>query len=310
MEDSMTMPHQNCGHRASSEVAQAAMAAERLRLTFVATSIGLVWLGEPSPMHLQSRGTAAGRNGAGGQRRPRRKDAALRDVLAAQSKILAYWHVVSLPYPDPRVRLIPQNYIATFDADMMQHRAAMYASLQHLDRQLEPLRAALDEWTGSPGNATDGEDALRALFAVEWEYPNLEPPEQLLRQEPCAYQRDRQRLSARYRFAVSIAEQSFMSDLGQLLGRLLAVLKPERAGSSEVVSEPVQQLNGLIGRFTRLSLRSNDVLEQMILSARQALIGATPEQLQCNGPFRREVIDQLSLVQATLISVTGAVDLR
>jgi hypothetical protein len=49
--------------------------------------------------------------------------------------------------------------------------------------------------------------SLRGLFAVEWDFPSVEPPEYLLRLNPHLYQQERDRITARFDDAVKLAEE-------------------------------------------------------------------------------------------------------
>src|SRR4051794_10808060 len=69
---------------------------------------------------------------------------------------------------------------------------------------------------------------IQGLFAVEWDFPSVEPPNYLMRIAPEVYQQEQARVSERFEEAVRLAEQSFIDEFARLLSHL-----PERLANGE-----------------------------------------------------------------------------
>src|SRR5207248_9619932 len=104
-------------------------------------------------------------------------------------RIVASWKGMSVPYPEPGIRLIKQDDIGSFNGRMTQYRDELTEAAAFLDRHFEQLKDAARERLGSLFNPADYPPTLQGLFAVEWEFPSVEPPEYLLRLNPTLYQR-------------------------------------------------------------------------------------------------------------------------
>src|SRR5207244_1429541 len=96
---------------------------------------------------------------------------------AARGRIVSYWKYRSLPYPEPGIRLIPQDALATCDVQLTTLQAELDEAVVELDRHFSELVAAARERLGTLFNPSDYPASLRGLFAVAWDYPAVEPPD-------------------------------------------------------------------------------------------------------------------------------------
>ena len=93
---------------------------------------------------------------------------------------------MSLPYPEPGIRLIRQDDIATFDVQMTTLQAELDEAVTQLDQHFGELKAAARERLGRLYNSADYPDSLRGLFELEYDFPAVEPPDYLRQLEPGA----------------------------------------------------------------------------------------------------------------------------
>src|SRR6516164_4836660 len=86
--------------------------AERLRITAAAVRVSLRWFGIRKTLTPEQKSQAAESFGAEGDFLSARKKLldtthpAYKEVTAVRGKVLAYWRSMTLPYPEPGIRLI------------------------------------------------------------------------------------------------------------------------------------------------------------------------------------------------------------
>src|SRR5918997_5408520 len=103
---------------------------------------------------------------------------------------------------------------------MTVFRRELAESVQSLDAHFEQLKAAARDRLGRLFNPADYPPSLLGLFAVEWDYPSVDPPEYLLRLNPHLYQQERARIVSRFDEAVRMAEEAFAAEFGRLVSHL------------------------------------------------------------------------------------------
>src|ERR1700689_8951 len=95
--------------------------AQRLRVTTAAVRVSFTWLGVRKKLTPEQRSQAAESFGAEGDFFFARKKvldpqhAAYKEVTAVRGLVGAYWKSLTLPYPEPGIRLIRQEQIDAFN---------------------------------------------------------------------------------------------------------------------------------------------------------------------------------------------------
>src|SRR6185312_2826209 len=74
---------------------------------------------------------------------------AFRSVTAIRGKVDAYWRGLSLPYPEPGVRLIRHDMVESFASQMADFRTELDDAVAHLYRHYDELKQAARERLGS-----------------------------------------------------------------------------------------------------------------------------------------------------------------
>ena len=86
--------------------------AQRLRATMAAVRVGFTWFGTRKTLTPEQKNQAADTFGAEGQFLSAGKKLldtrhqAFKAVSAVRGRVLSYWKGISLPYPDPGIRLL------------------------------------------------------------------------------------------------------------------------------------------------------------------------------------------------------------
>ena len=200
--------------------------AERLRSTMAAARVSFTWMGTQKTLNTEQKARAAEAFGAEGQYLSAGKKlidtghAAFRAVTAIRGKADAYWRGLSLPFPEPGVRLIRHDVVESFAAQMTDFRTELDDAVADLDRHYDELKQAARERLGSLFNPSDYPETLVGLFGVTWDFPNVEPPDYHVQLSPGLYEAERARVAARFDEAVQLAEQAFVDEFARLVAHL------------------------------------------------------------------------------------------
>jgi len=285
----------------------AAPAAERLRRQFAAVRVAFTWFGVRKALSAEQKAQTAEQFGADGgflsaaKKLLDTKHEAFGRVTALRTQIVAYWKGLTLPYPDPGVRLIRQDDVAGFDARMTGFRAELDASVENLDAHYAQLRTAAADRLGRLYDEADYPPTLRGLFGVEFDFPSVEPPEYLLRLNPHLYDQERQRVAARFDEAARLAEEAFAAEFARLVSHLTQRLAPGPGGERKVFRDSaVENLRAFFGRFRHLSVRGDADLDRLVESAQRAVAGVDAQAVRDSDALRQHVRAELASVQASL----------
>ncbi len=281
--------------------------AQRLRNNFAATRVSFTWFGVRKTLSAEQKALAAEQFGAEGQylsaakKLLDTKHEAFQQVTGIRSQILSFWKGMSLPYPEPGLRLIRQEDVEQFNTRMAELREELRQAVDNLDTYFEQLKSAARDRLGSLYNDADYPATLRGLFGVEFDFPSVEPPEYLLRLNPHLYQQERQRIQQRFDEAVRLAEEAFVSEFGKLVSHLVERLGSDADGSKRVFRDSaVENITSFIERFRTLNVGSSQDLDRLVETAQQAVSGVEPQAVRDSESLRQHVATQLSAVAASL----------
>jgi hypothetical protein len=283
-------------------------AAERLRTTMAACRVQFTWWGVQRALTAERKAQAArafdaeGGFLSAGKRLLDTRAPAFRAVTAIRTKITDSWKGLSLPFPEPGVRLIKLDGVESFDRMMADYRAELDDAVADLDRHFDELKRAAALRLGSLFNASDYPESLRGLFGVSWDFPAIDPPDYLVQLAPDLYQREQERVRARFEEAVRIAEQAFLEDFARLVGHLTErITGANEDGSPKVFRDSaIQNLDEFFDRFRSLNVRSNQQLDELVARAQRAVRNVGAQELRDSEALRGTVATQLSRVQASL----------
>lgn len=281
--------------------------ASRLRTTMAAMRLSFNWFGTRKTLSPEQKAQAAESFGAEGDylsagkkllnvRHPKFKA-----VTGVKSRTVSYFKSVSLPFPEPGLRLIRQNEIKAVDTKMASLRNDLEEAVWELDQHYEELKSAARERLGDLYHENDYPVSLVGLFDVAWEYPSVEPPEYLKQLSPELYQQECQRIRARFSEAVQMAEDAFTEELTKLVEHLAERLTGQHDGKPKVFRDTaITNLTEFFERFGRLNIRSSEQLDDLVEEAKGVVRGVQPQQLRENVNLRATVAAQLETVQQSL----------
>ena len=238
---------------------QSTSPTDRLRTTMAAARLSFTWLGVRKSLTSAQKNQAADSFGAEGKFLSAGKKLldtshpAFKAVTAIRGRAVAYWKGVSLPFPEPGVRLIRQDAITDFDDQIAGFRGELDEAVAELDRHYDELRRAARERLGDLfDDVSDYPPSLIGAFAIEHDFPSVEPPPYLQQLSPELYQHECQRVQARFDEAVQLAEQAFLEELSKLVEHLTERLSGQVDGKPKVFRDSaITNLTEFFERFRR-----------------------------------------------------------
>jgi len=281
--------------------------SDRLRTAIAAMRLSFTWFGTRKTLSPDQKAQAAESFGAAGQflsagkklfdtRHPRFKA-----VTAVRHRATAYFQGASLPYPEPAVRLVPQEDLQEIQRRMAQFEEELQAAVDQLDESFQELKDAARQQLGRLYCDADYPASLARLFAMSWDFPSVEPPDYLRRLSPELYRQECRRVAARFDEAVQLAEQMFLEELGALVSHLSERLAGDADGKPKVFRDSaIENLNDFFQRFGRLNVGSSDELDALVEHALHIVRGVQPQQLRDSSALRHEIHSELARVEQSL----------
>jgi hypothetical protein len=282
--------------------------ALNLRANMAAVRVSFTWLGTRKTLTPDQRAEAAqpfdaqGEYVSAGKKLLDTRHPAFKAVTSIKTKIASVWKSMSLPFPEPGLRLIRRDKIDEFVGLMEEYRAELAEAVTNLDDHYGELKSAAVERLGRLFNPADYPETLVGLFEVSWDFPSVEPPDYLRELNPALYEAERARVAARFDEAVQLAEQAFLDEFSKLVSHLT-----ERIGGSGEDGKPqvfrdsaIGNLGDFFERFRSLNVRSNDQLDELVAQAQRAVRGVDAQDLRASGDLRARVATELSVVRSAL----------
>ena len=281
--------------------------SDRLRTSMAAARVSFTWLGVRKSLSSSQKDQAANHFGAetkflsAGKKLIDTSHPAFKAVTNVRSQTIAYWKEVSLPFPEPGVRLIRLDAIEEFNQKMALYQVQLEDAVRTLDQHYEELRNAARERLGELFDPADYPATLVGMFAIEHDFPSVEPPQYLQHFSPEMYRQECQRVQSRFDEAVQLAEQAFMEELSRLVEHLTERLSGQDDGKPKVFRDSaIANLTEFFERFRSLNVRSNEQLDELVLSAQRIVQGIEPQQLRDNQWLRQSITTRMTAVQAGL----------
>lgn len=281
--------------------------AQRLRTTTAGVRVSIKWLGVRKTLTPAQKSEAAETFDAQSDFLSARKKlldtkhAAYKGVTAVRGKVIAYWKSLTLPFPEPGLRLIKQSQIEPFDQQMREFRSDLHDAVSKLEEHYAELQDAARRRLGRLFDSADYPASLEGLFEIDWDYPNVEAPSYLMQLNPALFEAERARVAARFDQAVALAEETFVSELAKLVSHLTERLSGTADGEKKVFRDSaISNLTEFFQRFKDLNIRSCQELDAVVEQAQQVIKGIEPQTLRDNASLRQHVATQMAGVASVL----------
>lgn len=292
-----------------SEPQQHVNPVQTLQGEFVPTRIRFHWWGTRKALTESQRDVAAGVFEADGDAISSGKQLinirsnVYRALTKTKSQCRSFWKGCSLPFPEDGIRMIRTDRVEDFVFELELYKAQLESRVEELKaawpQVLENAKARL----GQLWNEADYPSVaqLGGLFKIEWDFPSVKPDEQLQMIDPALYEKERQKMVARFETAASMAEDMFMVELSKLVDHLVERLQPDEEGNQKTIrSSSVENLNAFFGTFEQLNLGGNSKLEGLVEKAKQAIVGVDVKELRKEGELKQNLSAKLAAVSSEL----------
>lgn len=269
--------------------------------------VSMKWLGVRKTLTPEQKTQAAeafGAEGAflsAGKKLLNTSHPAFRCVVGVRGRILSYWKGVTLPFPEPGLRLIRQDQIEEFNSHLGDFRTELEETVWRLGEHYDELKSAAREQLGRLYNPTDYPDSLEGLFQLAWDFPSVEPPDYLRQLNPEIYRQECERVASRFDDAVRLAEETFIEELHKLVSHLTERLSGQSDGKAKVFRDSaVENLTEFFERFKNLNVRSNEQLDDLVSQCQKVVRGVEPQALRDSSGLRQTIASRLTQVQTVL----------
>jgi hypothetical protein len=208
---------------------------------------------------------------------------------------------ITLPYPEPGIRLIRQDDLGGFDVRLTSLKAELEKAVGRLNEHYAELKIAARKRPGRLFNSADYPESLDGLFDVTWDFSNVEPPDYLRQLSPELYRQESQRVAARFDEAIRLAEEAFTGELAKLVSHLTERLSSQEDGKAKIFRDSaIENLQDFFQRFRSLNVGSSQQLDELVAQAQRVVGGVDPQTLRTNVVLRQEVATQLAAVGSVL----------
>lgn len=280
--------------------------AKRLQLITAAVRVSFTWLGVRKTLTPEQKSRAAESFGAERDYLSARKKLldtrhpAYKEVSSIRCRATAYWRGMTLPYPEPGVRLIRQEQIAAFNQQMVDLKTQLQDAVGRLEDHYVELKEAAQRRLGDLFNPADYPLSLQGLFDLAWDFPSVQPPDYLLQLHPAIYEQQRNRIAARFEEAVQLAEQAFTTEFARLVSHLTERLSSPDGERKTFHNSAVGNLTNFFERFKELNVHSSEQLDALVQQAQNIVHGVRPQELRDDSFLRQHIATELAGVQAAL----------
>ncbi len=289
------------------EITQLTKAGEQLQSATTAIRLHVRWPGVRKTLSQGQRRLAAGAFSAdanvlsAGKKLFDTTHPVFRAVSAVKSKAVACWRGQTLPYVEPGVRLVKRETVATLESQLRETQSELKQSVKELDRCWSELVEQARQRLGDLFDVTDYSQSIADEFAITWDYPATTPPDYLRSVAPEIYQSECDRVRERFNEAVQIAEAAFAEELASLVSHLAERLSGESDGKPKVFRDTaVTNLHDFLERFRRLSIGTDESLEQLVGQAQSLITGVVPDELRQQESLRTRISNGLVRIEASL----------
>ena len=225
-----------------------------------------------------------------------------RAMTRIKNRVNKYFTQHTLPFPQRGVRLIKRDSIEGFESFMHGEQHCLEVARELLNDEWAELVKEAKGTLGDLFDPSDYPDNLNDTFKLAWTYPTLTPPEYLRRLSGDAFRRESARVRAQFEQAVSLAEEAFTAELGDMVRHLTEVLTGQVAGEDGerrpriFRDSAVENLHEFFERFRTLNIGSSQGLNDLVNEVQQVIGETTPQELRNSRVTREELADRMQTI--------------
>jgi hypothetical protein len=276
---------------------------DNLMALLAACRVHFTWFGTRKTLTAEQKNEAAEPFGAAGsvlsasKRLLNTRHRAYRAVTSVRNEARLYWKRNTLPWPEPGIRLLRRSQVGEFQAKMLEFRGELVSAVAELNTEYPSLRETAREQLGELFNDSDYPPTLAGAFAIDWEFPSVEPPPYLKTLNPALYEQETARLAARFEEAMRLTEQAFAEELSKLVSHLSERVTDGPDGRKSFRASTLTNLSEFFDRFKNLNVGSNSELDKLVNQAKAALEGVDAKDIRKSEEIRAELAKQMATIK-------------
>ena len=210
------------------------------------------------------------------------KHTAFRAVTAIRTKIGDYWKGLSLPFPEPGIRLIKLDAVEEFDRQMADYKAELDDAVANLDRHFDELKQAAARRLGSLFNPSDYPEtlrrALRRLVRLPLDRAARLPGPARTRSVPAGAGASEGPVRGGRPAGRAVVPRAVRRVITHLTERITGT---NEDGTPKVFRDSVvDNLDEFFERFRSLNVRSNQQLDDLVAQAQRAVRNVGAQDLR------------------------------
>jgi hypothetical protein len=226
---------------------------------------------------------------------------AFRAVMRVHAAATEFWQSMTVPFPEPGIRLLRRDQVAVFDQRMRGFQAELREAVAGLVRAYPQLQDLARDDLGSLFSEGDYPARVDDAFAITWDFPSFEPPSYLRRLHPQLYEQECVRIRSRFDEAVRLTEEAFLARLNGLVAHLADRLTGEEDGKPKVFrNSALVNLNAFFAEFRQLDIGSSAELQELVGRAQELVRGVRPDDLRTDADTRTTVASRLAQIQQAM----------
>jgi hypothetical protein len=229
------------------------------------------------------------------------KDPTYRKLVEIRGKMEALWKGMTIPYPEPGIRLMKRSKLAVFGEKMDEYSIELDLAVDEFDRRLPNIIENQRRRLGDLFNEAEYPTSIKGLCKVQWYVMSITTPEYLKTLNPALYQQFVERAKNTLRESIMLTEQAFAVELSRMLDHAVERLSGAEDGTPKKFRNTViTNITDFFDRFTDLNPGSSQQLIQIVADAKRIVDNVDPDELRRNRNLRSTISTKLSPVSAAL----------
>ncbi len=229
------------------------------------------------------------------------KEPAYRKLVEIRGKMEFLWRIMSIPYPEPGIRLMKRSKLSNFGDRMEAYSVELEQAVDEFDRRLPGIVEMQRKRLGDLFNEKDYPASIKGLCKVQWYPVSITAPEYLRTLDPALYQQTVERAKNTLRESIMLTEQAFAAELAKMLDHAVERLSGAEDGTPKVFRNTViTNITEFFDRFTDLNPGSSRQLIQIVADAKRIVENVDPDELRKNRNLRSTISTKLAPVSAML----------
>lgn len=197
-----------------------------LATNFTAVAISFTWFGVRRSLTTEQNEEAAEAFGADGEvlssfkKLLDTRDPAYKATTGVRSRIRSLWKGMTLPYVEGGIRLLPNQRVDDFNAQMAMLKAELKEKVAELRIRFDDLKLAQKSKLGKLYNEDDYKINWETCFNVEWNYTGINPPDWMKTLRPDLYEKEVARIKDKFEESLLKMEEMYSLEFLKLIRHL------------------------------------------------------------------------------------------